>query len=322
MTQGSRRGPGSTGLVSFALAIAVLSLVTSLSPGESSRGTSEQATGSSLASASAPASSVGTVYPPSTRFSPQGPYLAGSVLIGFHSGVSAAQRHAIEHAAGALGARRMGPVLKPVGHGRVTGAEYLSPYELRVPDGLVFSAAARLRRDPGVAYAEPNYLERASAIEPPNDPFFSKQWGDENIGQKIQFQNGNEELGAEENGTPGADDHALAAWNSLEALGKTVGSSSIVIGEVDTGVDYTHPDLKANIWSNPGGIGQNEKKEHICAAGTRGYNVLNETCNPMDEDKTYGGHGTHVAGIMGAEGNNKEGVAGMNWQTTILRSDG
>src|ERR1700680_526515 len=63
-------------------------------------------TGSSLASVPATGRSVGTVYPPSTRFSPQGPYLAGSVLIGFHSGVSAAQRNAIEHAAGALSATR------------------------------------------------------------------------------------------------------------------------------------------------------------------------------------------------------------------------
>jgi thermitase len=318
MTRGTGRGPGSTGLASLALAIALLSLVTSLSPGESWRGTSAQATGSSPSSGPVSASSVGTVYPPSTRFSPQGPYLAGSVMIGFHSGVSAAQRHVIEHAAGATSARRLGPVLKPVGHGRITGAEYLSPYELRVPDGLVFSAVAQLQRNPGVAYAEPNYLERATAIEPPNDPKFPEQWGDENTGQAITFQDASEKEGAKESGTPRADDHALAAWNALEASGKTVGSRSIVIGEVDTGVDYTHPDLKANIWSNPGGIGQNEKKEHICAAGTHGYNVLNETCNPIDEDTDYGGHGTHVAGIMGAEGNNGEGVAGMNWQTTIL----
>jgi subtilisin family serine protease len=89
-----------------------------------------------------------------------------------------------------------------------------------------------------------------------------------------------------------------------------------VIGEVDTGVDYNHPDLAANIWSNPGGIGG-------CPAGTHGYDVLNpSTCNPMDMDPSYpagyNGHGTHVAGIMGAVGNNGAGVAGMNWSTTIL----
>jgi len=227
------------------------------------------------------------------------------VLVGFRSGVSAAQRHAIERAAGAEGSRRLGPVIKPVGHGRV----YLAPFELWVPNTQVFSVVDRLRRDASVAYAEPNYLEQGSAT--PNDPSFSLQWGDENTGQAIPFQNENEELGAAENGTPGADDYALAAW------GVSTGSRSIVIGEVDTGVDYEHPDLAANIWSNPSGIGKKGETE-TCAAGTHGYNVLNETCNPMDEDTSYGGHGTHVAGILGAVGNNGVGVAGMNWQTTIL----
>ena len=81
--------------------------------------------------------------------------------------------------------------------------------------------------------------------------------------------------------------------------------------ETDTGVEYTHPDLAANIWTNPGGIGG-------CPAGTHGFNVLSGTCDPMDDDAFYGGHGTHVAGIMGAVSNNGLGVAGTNWQTSIL----
>jgi subtilisin family serine protease len=141
----------------------------------------------------------------------------------------------------------------------------------------------------------------------PNDPSFSLQWGDSNSGQSIPTQGvgGKEPLGPPANGTPGADDRALAAW------GVTTGSPSIVIAELDTGVEYNHPDLAANIWSNPGGVGG-------CASGTRGYNVLDHTCDPMDEDTAYEGHGTHVAGIMGGVGNNGIGVAGMNWQTTIL----
>jgi subtilisin family serine protease len=114
----------------------------------------------------------------------------------------------------------------------------------------------------------------------PDDPGFPLQWG------------------------PG-DDGATAAWDV------STGSPSIVIGETDTGVDYNHPDLAGNIWSNPGGVGG-------CAAGTHGYNVLAAGCDPMDDDESFDGHGTHVAGILGAAGDNLTGVAGVNWSTTIL----
>jgi hypothetical protein len=137
----------------------------------------------------------------------------------------------------------------------------------------------------------------------PSDPEFSFQWADENTGQAIPGQ-------VPARGTPFADDSAADAWSV------TTGDPSIVIGEIDTGVDYEHPDLKANIWSNPEGKGG-------CLPGTHGFNVLKpvetlESCQPIDEDATYAGHGTHVAGIMGAVGNNGMGVAGMNWHTTIV----
>jgi subtilisin family serine protease len=149
----------------------------------------------------------------------------------------------------------------------------------------------------------------AALAATPNDPSFSLQWADSNTGQSIPFQEAEELLGQPAPGTPGGDDGALHAW------GVSTGSRSIVIAETDTGVDYEHPDLAANIWSNPGGIGG-------CPAGTHGYDVLGTTasarCEPIDEDTSYGGHGTHVAGIMGAVGDNGIGVAGVNWQTTIL----
>ncbi|HWX74470.1 MAG TPA: S8 family serine peptidase, partial [Solirubrobacteraceae bacterium] len=143
----------------------------------------------------------------------------------------------------------------------------------------------------------------------PNDPEFGVQWADENAGQLIPQQTiPSEALGPALAATPFADDGATDAWSL------TRGSASIVIGEVDTGVDYEHPDLAANIWSNPGGIGG-------CAPLTHGFDVLGgalEACNPRDEDTTYSGHGTYVAGIMGAVGNNGVGIAGTNWETTIL----
>ncbi len=226
-----------------------------------------------------------------------------AVLVGFRSGVSGSQRHAIERAAGAYAARRLGPPIKPAGRGRVRGQEYIAPFELQVPNGEVGTVVRRLRSSDAVAYAEPDYLMQGTAT--PDDPSFGLEWPASNAGQMIPTQEAEEALGEPLAGTPGADDGALEAWSV------TTGSRSIVIGEADTGVEYTHPDLAANVWSNPGGIGG-------CAAGTHGYNVLADSCNSIDEDTTFDGHGTHVAGIIGAVGNNGIGVAGMNWQTSIL----
>ena len=225
------------------------------------------------------------------------------LLVAFSQGVSGGRRYAIERAAGGLGARYIGPFVRPARHGR-TEYQPIAPLALRVPGGQVLAVAGRLRRYRAVVYAEPDYLMRGDAT--PNDPLFPLQWGSSNTGQPIPTQEPEEALGPAASGTPGADDGALKAWQV------SIGSRAIVIGETDTGVAYTHPDLAANIWANPGGV-------FGCPAGTHGYNVLSpKSCDPMDEDKTYGGHGTHVAGIMGAVGNNGMGVTGMNWQTTIL----
>jgi serine protease len=171
-------------------------------------------------------------------------------------------------------------------HVRTLGA---ATHLLRVRRGEVQRAIAKLRDQPDVRYAEPDYLIATDAV--PNDPSFGLEWGLQNTGQTV---NGIK-------GKVGADVRAPAAWNV------TTGSRAVVIAQVDTGVDYTHPDLRDNLWSNPGGIGG-------CPAGTHGYNVLKRTCDPMDAS----GHGTHVAGIMGAVGNNSVGVGGVNWSTTIL----
>ncbi len=232
-----------------------------------------------------------------------GPYRAGAVLIAFRPGVSATRQLAIERAVGTRSARTLGPAVAPAKHLRAGRPPATGPILLRVSSSGVLAAVRELRSDPRVAYAEPDYLMHASAT--PNDPSFVLQWAANNTGQSIPTQNAEEVQGPPANGTPGADDRALAAW------GVSTGSRSIVIGETDTGVNYNHADLASNVWTNPGGIGG-------CAAGTRGYNVLTSTCEPMDDDTAYGGHGTHVAGIMGASGNNGVGVAGMNSQTSIL----
>jgi subtilisin family serine protease len=133
----------------------------------------------------------------------------------------------------------------------------------------------------------------ASQSARPNDPSFGVQWGLSNTGQSV---NGT-------GGTLGADVDATEAW----AI--TTGSSAPVVVILDSGIQLDHPDLAANIWTNPGGIGG-------CAAGTHGYNVVSvpPTCDPSDDN----GHGTHVAGIIGAVGNNGVGIAGSDWHATLL----
>jgi subtilisin family serine protease len=82
-----------------------------------------------------------------------------------------------------------------------------------------------------------------------------------------------------------------------------------VVGVIDTGVDYNHPDLDDNIWSNPGGVGSPS-----CGVGTHGYDAYDNDCTPMDQND----HGTHVSGTIGAEGNNGAGVVGVNWDVSIM----
>ena len=94
---------------------------------------------------------------------------------------------------------------------------------------------------------------------------------------------------------------APSAWNV------TTGSASVVVGVIDSGVRYTHEDVVNNMWSNPGGIGG-------CAAGTHGYDAFNQSCDPSD---SYG-HGTEVAGVIGAQGNNGKGLTGINWTTSVM----
>lgn len=230
------------------------------------------------------------------------PFREGVVLLTFRPGVSASQAHAIERLVGARAVRRLGPRLGTT-PGALRGERLPVPLELHLATGSVPGAVDALRGSGLVAFAEPDYPMHASAV--PNDPEFALQWGAENSGQEIPTQEAGEVLGSPAPGMPGADDGATRAWSV------STGSRAIVVGDVDTGVDYTHPDLAANIWTNPGGVGG-------CPAGSHGYNAVEQSCDPDDDDEAYGGHGTHVAGIIGAVGDNGVGVAGMNWQSTIL----
>ncbi|HME05731.1 MAG TPA: S8 family serine peptidase [Bryobacteraceae bacterium] len=154
-----------------------------------------------------------------------------------------------------------------------------------------------LSLDPRVASAEPNYIIQASDTVP-NDPDFGNLWAMQNTGQTIKGQAG----------VPFADIGAVRAWDIAR------GSDSVVVGVVDTGVDYTHPDLAANIWTAQSAyqitLGDTT---YTCPPGSHGFNAEMLTCDPMDDNT----HGTHVSGTIGAQGNNLLGVTGVNWRTSI-----
>ncbi len=140
--------------------------------------------------------------------------------------------------------------------------------EIRLEKGVdVRSAVDLLSERDLVVEAEPNYLWEAKDV--PNDPGYDSLWSMPTIG-------------------------APGAWDL------TKGGEDVVIGVIDTGIDYTHPDLKENMWTSE--------------EGNHGYNAVNDTSNPMDDH----GHGTHVAGTIGAVGDNEMGIVGTNWNVSLM----
>ncbi|GAC1445980.1 MAG: hypothetical protein NVSMB56_01020 [Pyrinomonadaceae bacterium] len=139
-----------------------------------------------------------------------------------------------------------------------------------------------------------------SKFTSPNDPQFSDQWALQNTGAN--------------DGKEGADISALKAWT------KTTGSEKVVVAVLDSGVDYTHPDLIANIWHRPANVAAYHDEQLGDVDDERGFNAAyfaddeDSADDPMDEN----GHGTHCAGIIGAEGNNGVGIAGVNWNVQIM----
>jgi subtilisin family serine protease len=162
------------------------------------------------------------------------------------------------------------------------------------------SIVAEYSKLPEVEYAEPNFeinLDEAEGpLVPvlPHDPQFENQWALSNSGQK--------------GGKKGADISATLAWAT------TTGTENLVVAVLDTGVDYTHEDLAANMWSRPDGMAPYHDAELGTIDDLNGFNAVDNASDPMDDN----GHGTHCAGIIGAEGENDLGIAGVNWKVQIM----
>jgi thermitase len=169
----------------------------------------------------------------------------------------------------------------------------------------VGEAVQRYEASPDVEYAEPNFKVFPSAT--PNDPSFNKLWGMNNTGQSIGSQAG----------TADADADGPEAWNTA------TGTADTAVAVIDEGIDVSHPDLRNNIWRNPGEVPDNgvDDDGNGYIDDVHGYDFANDDASVYDPDPVNGSgdeHGTHVAGTIAAEGNNGIGVAGVNWQARVM----
>ena len=211
----------------------------------------------------------------------------GQIIVRYAPTTTRNEQSAITAEANAHGLRKLGPRTKLV--------------QLR-RGASVADAVRKLERQPGVLSAEPNYILHTLAR--PSDSMFDQLWGLDNVGQAIVGHSG----------TADADIDAPEAWDL------STGSSSVVVGVLDTGVAYDHPDLEGQIATNPGESGDGKETDGIDNDGNgfvddyRGWDFSDDDNDPYDENN----HGTHVSGTIGARADNAFGVAGINWHVGIL----
>ncbi len=226
----------------------------------------------------------------------KGEYVDGQVIIKLKEGVSLddsfMDKHQLKSAekmlkAGSKKNKKADEAMKSHGLDRIYLAEFSSEKSLT-------RILEKLNKNPDIEFAEPNYVLSIDAV--PNDPSFSQLWGIHNLGQT--------------GGAADADIDAPEAWDVQ------TGSSDVVIAVIDTGVDYNHPDLVSNIWTNLGEIPGNgiDDDGNGYVDDVHGYDFANNNGDPTDDHY----HGTHCAGTIGAGGNNGIGIAGVNWNVSIM----
>jgi subtilisin family serine protease len=219
-----------------------------------------------------------TVAPPATNAS--APFTAGRVIVGFNDNLTQQQQELL------LQGERLNLVKR---------FKTINAVVAQIPDGRsVASVISLLENLPQVKYAEPDYLKTLQ--RQPNDPSYSQLWGLNNTGQT--------------GGTPEADIRAEQAWDLH------TGSANTVVAVIDSGVDYNHPDLRANRWTNPGEISGNgiDDDRNGFIDDIFGWDFHDDDADPMDVNS----HGTHVAGTIAARGNNALGVTGVSWNSKIM----
>jgi subtilisin family serine protease len=211
------------------------------------------------------------------------PAVEGEVLVRFASSSSVAERQEIRSSLDVMLSQNLG----------LSGLQLL-----KLDGGDVESAISALEQRSDVLYAEPNYIYEMSA--PPNEADFDELWGMNNTGQTVNGLAG----------TADADIDAPEAWDT------ETGSSNVVVAVVDSGIAHDHPDLAPNMWANPGETPGNaiDDDGNGRVDDIRGWDFVANDNDPFDLNL----HGSHVAGTIGAQGNNTIGVAGVNWDVSLM----
>jgi thermitase len=199
----------------------------------------------------APATAAGA---PRLERAAQRDFVPGEAIVRFEGGTVAAERLAARQAADVTLDR---------------GLELSRAQLVEVADGSVAAAVRRLERQPGVAYAQPNYRYHSLAVSPPDDPLFGSLWG------------------LEDSSLPNPGVGALDAWQTTRGAGQ-------VIAVVDTGIALDHPDLVGNLWTGPGGI--------------HGHDFVDDDSDPDDYD-FHGTHVAGTAAAIDDNGIGVAGVA-------------
>lgn len=215
----------------------------------------------------------------------KGEYVPGELLVKFKERTLRAKMQALHSTLQAQEIRQIVP---------------LRVRRIKLPSDIsVEEAITHYETDPNVEYAEPNYI--IHFMKMPNDSDFQKLWGLHNTGQEVNGVTG----------TSDADIDAPEAWDI------TTGSSEVIIAVADTGVAHQHPDINDNIWVNSAelnGAGDVDDDANGYVDDIYGWDFWDNDATPND----YNTHGTHIAGIIAALGNNNEAITGVNWTAKIM----
>lgn len=208
-------------------------------------------------------------------------WVPGEVLVRFAPQVAAAGRRSARAAVSGRPTERL----------PVPGLERLEV------EGSVPAAVRALERRPGVLYAEPNYVYTTQRT--PNDPRFPQQWGLHNTGQRVEGRAG----------TVDADIDAPEAWDLV------TGDRDVVVAVVDSGVSRRHPEIRPNLWRNADeDVDGRDDDGNGHRDDVRGWDFVQGDNDPTD----LNGHGTHVAGTIGANGNDQRGMTGVAWDVRLM----